>query len=445
MKFIDAIGLKYFYDKLKDKFVQRITYNKKTSADDTIHTDIERAIETPLIIGGKKNGSSDDTSLVLQHGNASFEDDTGNYIKITNSDVDIVSSYSIHLEGNVGIGPTPYYQDNKGIFYQNDKITLNADYVNSKCSQVYTGGYWLEAGTPTNTNLNIRVDTKLKVTFNKWVGTFYDGLKLSSESGSTVIYNFSSTETRLLKDVITASKTQIRNRLSSTCSTKLTEAKGFQVFTNLYADPEHCTDIADYTDTEKAILTNNTVQKNILELNKTKTFVDSIKTSNSSIKLTNSYNLYIANNIIDENGITLQTKINGIGNTEFKDVLSLTRTGIKLFGGSANKVFATDGSVLDLSKMVTTEIPSSSWKTSTPFNILDDVVTNIYKGETVGNYTKWILIPYADTENKKYTAYKKGNADYIYSNYAFNPSQPLLPWEFWLPSNLAVNTVEVDW
>lgn len=466
MKFIDAIGLKYFYNKLKDKFVQRITYNKKTSADDTTHTNITRAIETPLIIGGYKNDSSVDSgigqSLYLQQSKASFEDGTGSYIKLTSDNIDTHSDQATHLQSDNAIYLSNTYSFDYGVGLaiifesygtSNTEIKANIDrfYIHSPL-----GNDIAKLGRGVDT-VDIKFWSSNGIYFqglkdNKII-EFYlndpqkiedDGLKILFDSKKT--YNFSSTETHLLKDVITASKTQIRNRISSTCSTKLTQEKGFQVFTNLYADPEHCTDIADYSDEEKAVLTNNTVQKNILELNKTKTFVDSIKTSNSSIKLTNSSNLYIANNIIDENGITLQIKTNNIiDDTKFKDVLSLTRTGIKLSGGDANKVFATDGSILNLSKMVTTEIASSSWKTSTPFNILDDVVTNIYKGETVGNYTKWILIPHADSEIQKYTAYKKGNANYIYSNYAFDPNQPLLPWEFWLPSNLAVNTVEVDW
>ena len=115
--------------------------------------------------------------------------------------------------------------------------------------------------------------------------------------------------------------------------------------------------------------------------------------------------------------------------------------------GKNTELFAANGTLFDITTKADafTEIPSSSWKTSTPFNILDGLVTNIYKGETVGNYTKWILIPYADSENQKYTAYKKGNAKYIYSQYDFDPNQPLLPWEFWLPSNLTSGTVEVDW
>lgn len=170
-------------------------------------------------------------------------------------------------------------------------------------------------------------------------------------------------------------------------TTKL-DVTGGKVQGNLYVDPEHCTDIADITDAEKNLMVNHSVQWWLL---------NTFRVVSKAVQL-----------------------------------------------GSDNKIapiYLPD----NYYQLTAREIPSSSWKTSTPFNVLDGVVTNIYKGETVGNYTKWILIPYVDGESKKYTAYKKGNANYIYSKYDFDPSQPLLPWEFWLPSNLAVNTVEVNY
>lgn len=452
MKFIDAIGLKYFYDKLKDKFVQRIVYNKKTSVDDTTHTDIERAIETPLIVGGKKNSTSADNSLVLQDGNSSFEDGKGNYIKIGGENI-YVNSDNIHLD-------RLYIEkdnDEHCISWSGYKMSI---IVNSFYTQV--GGIGKIDMTKAGSNYNMLISTQdYKDSYIKFATAkcdcyisdsakpVDDGLKVNFSSNC--YYNFSSTETRLLKDVITASKTQIRNRISSTCSTKLTEAKGFQVFTNLYADPEHCTDIADYTDTEKAVLTNNTVQKNILELNKTKTFVDGIKESDTSISfkgVTISGNIIYTNkNIVSPTGITLQRVLPSVNGDTVSTKLSIKESGITIAGGKATQVFAANGSLFDISSKANafTEIASSKWSTSTPFSILDGVVTNIYKGETVGNYTKWILIPYVDGETQTYTAYKKGNSKYIYSKYNFDPNQPLLPWEFWLPSNLTAGTVEVDW
>lgn len=74
---------------------------------------------------------------------------------------------------------------------------------------------------------------------------------------------------RVLNDnlVMTMGNT-IKFKTSSSNTMRLTEGEGFKVFANMYAEPDHATDIAEYSDEEKAILSSNTVQKNILDLNK---------------------------------------------------------------------------------------------------------------------------------------------------------------------------------
>lgn len=90
------------------------------------------------------------------------------------------------------------------------------------------------------------------------------------------------------------------------------------------------------------------------------------------------------------------------------------------------------------------KVSSSIWETVTPFNILDGVITDIYKGETVGGNTKWILIPYKDTETQTYTAGTTANLRY-YGSYNYDPNLYNAPWELWLPENLGSRTVVVDW
>lgn len=90
------------------------------------------------------------------------------------------------------------------------------------------------------------------------------------------------------------------------------------------------------------------------------------------------------------------------------------------------------------------KVSSSLWASATPFNILNGVVTDIYKGETVGGNTKWILIPYLDTETQTYSAGTSSKPLY-YGTYNYDPNRYAAPWELWLPSNLAVRTVVVDW
>ena len=90
------------------------------------------------------------------------------------------------------------------------------------------------------------------------------------------------------------------------------------------------------------------------------------------------------------------------------------------------------------------KVSPSLWTTVTPFNILNGVVTDIYKGETVGGNTKWILIPYKDAETQTYTAGTTAKPFY-YGTYNYDPDKYAAPWELWLPSNVDINTVIVDW
>lgn len=60
----------------------------------------------------------------------------------------------------------------------------------------------------------------------------------------------------------------IKFKTSSSNTMRLTEGEGFKVFANMYAEPDHATDIAEYSDEEKAILSSDTIQKIILDLRK---------------------------------------------------------------------------------------------------------------------------------------------------------------------------------
>lgn len=90
------------------------------------------------------------------------------------------------------------------------------------------------------------------------------------------------------------------------------------------------------------------------------------------------------------------------------------------------------------------KVSSSIWETVTPFNIPNGVITDIYKGETVGDNTKWILIPFKDSETQTYTAGTTAKPRY-YGSYNYDPNLYNAPWELWLPSNLGSRTVVVDW
>lgn len=287
----------------KDGNVSYYTYD--TANGDKIKT----AIKASTITGGPQNDSSTQNCLILQNGNSDGHSSKGTYIKINNEDIDIVSGESIHLNSSVYIGSTAGDANNSGIVYERlsyddqPEIHIKADYINLDCKNVYPT-HVLEINGVSSPGVKFKSNDGFefysgitKTTVN--VGEATDGIKISKESptGTVINYLFNSTDSRLAKDMIQAhrefaedgvtidpTKSVIKFRIDSNNSAKLTQAKGFQVFTDLYADPEHCKDISDYTDSEKAILTNNTVQKNILDLNKNKADVSALPTKLSDLE-----------------------------------------------------------------------------------------------------------------------------------------------------------------
>lgn len=99
----------------------------------------------------------------------------------------------------------------------------------------------------------------------------YDGtaqVKLLSTYNSAA-FTINPTQLKLFGKSLELQKDRnIKFRTSSSNTMRLTEGEGFKVFANMYAEPDHATDIAEYSDEEKTILSSNTVQKNILDLNK---------------------------------------------------------------------------------------------------------------------------------------------------------------------------------
>lgn len=68
----------------------------------------------------------------------------------------------------------------------------------------------------------------------------------------------------------------IRLKTSSSNSVRLTEGEGFKVFANLFAEPDHATDITEFTDEEKAMLKNNSVQRLLIMILKKLNLIDVI-------------------------------------------------------------------------------------------------------------------------------------------------------------------------
>ena len=194
-------------------------------------------------------------------------------------------------------------------------------------------------------------------------------------------------------------------------------------------------------------------------------------TNNDEKSINDSNNISISPAQIN---ITTQGQIN---NVSHNDVVSITSNQILVYdainnntlyikptgmylpkSSSSTKVFATDGSLFDMSTKVSLKdgkidgsqvkdytIYESKWKTDTPFVINNGVITKIYKGECISDYVKWILIPLVDTEDQTYKAYSTSDSTYVYGEYNSHTGKYNAPWELWLPNNLKTGTVTIDW
>ena len=84
-------------------------------------------------------------------------------------------------------------------------------------------------------------------------------------------------EIRCWGDQVQARKgKQIKLKTSPNNSIRLTEGEGFKVFANLFAEPDHATDITEFTDEEKAMLKNNSVQRLLIMILKKLNLIDVI-------------------------------------------------------------------------------------------------------------------------------------------------------------------------
>lgn len=94
------------------------------------------------------------------------------------------------------------------------------------------------------------------------------------------------------------------------------------------------------------------------------------------------------------------------------------------------------------------EYLQDEWSTNTPIVDSNKQISSIYKGETVGGFTKWIIMfntgNGCETEDQSYTAYKKSNTGYTYGTYEYRYENFNKPWELWLPSDAAVGSVVID-
>ena len=113
--------------------------------------------------------------------------------------------------------------------------------------------------------------------------------------------------------------------------------------------------------------------------------------------------------------------------------------------GSSNAEITTDNLRTLLGSVLAPHvvIPSSYWN-ETPFMNTCGQISAIAKGETVNNTTKWILFLSHETEDQTYVASSSSKYGY-YGSHTFKYGFYSQPWEIWLPSNVAMRSVKIEY
>lgn len=277
MKFLNIDGLKYFLSKLEESFASKSDFDYVVKVNDDNKGNV---INARQVVNNQTTGVSDDYDLVL--GAAQTSKDS--YIKIDS--IRTIIDQTMNKDGNISI----YSPNSINIVCKN---TLNlqpytkTDATRSPlyCSDLYATSFHVSSHLPNgdvifqsnSTSFGVqRADESKKyiwVDFAEPSLSKIESVKILKDRTDTRYRNgamyIEQEKIRALNDnlVMTMDDT-IKFKTSSSNTMRLTEGEGFKVFANMYAEPDHATDIADYSDEEKTILSSNTVQKNILDLNK---------------------------------------------------------------------------------------------------------------------------------------------------------------------------------
>lgn len=290
MKFLSESGLTYFLNKLKGLFLTITDFNKVydngvVDAKQIVHkTNSGSSTNYDLVLGNKTDDESDSYIKIdstksvnsagkYKNGVISIDSadsvniNAGGTIKLNTkaNNINIDSYNAIHLIGdyfdfvpkdisknytlNVSQLGRIYLRNYKGKY---DNFYINVDTVDSSSDRQDKIQFFVEKGSDGNGNaantsvLDIRPDRIL--CFDKTIKAYPNG------------------DVSLSDNVQVNRNTEVKIRTSGDNTMRLTEGEGFKVFANMYAMPDHATDISEYTEEEQQLLANNTVQKIILNL-----------------------------------------------------------------------------------------------------------------------------------------------------------------------------------
>lgn len=248
----DASNVTQYYTSTRDKFI--------ADSDDIT---LQKCLYASAIVGKRKE-SDDETSpkeLIL-YGEGDNKN-TGKSSIVANQNLRLNSTNRVVINEHI------VASDFENIFEVNAKN-------NESILQV-----WYDADTPEG----CYTDIKGRMSFNgiDKANTFnvkdYDDINILGNnsfvvSTGTSIYTgyalgIEENKIRFLYNNDTRFSVDANNvklRTSANNSVRLTEGEGFKVFTNLYAEPDHVSDVTNMTDAEKQLLSDNTVQKLFVDM-----------------------------------------------------------------------------------------------------------------------------------------------------------------------------------
>lgn len=317
MKFLSESGLTYFLNKLKGLFLTITDFNKVYD---------NGVVDAKQIVHKTNSGSSTNYDLVL--GNKT-DDESDSYIKIDstrsitsnghnkfgNIDINTKNSLRVNADSNVTIA-SEYNRTNDDSRYgiieitdsvkpamRSSNILSGSEHYNELT--VYDEGIALKScynykGTNYSDNscMTFRVDYDNIYVF-KGISKYDNNsdkllsietahntndtdkiqfLRYKEGTTNTSTLDIRPTQIKCWTDAFSIKKDkEVRFKTSGSNSVRLTEGQGFKVFANMYAMPDHATDISEYTEEEQQLLANNTVQKLILKLNSSKASAKTVK------------------------------------------------------------------------------------------------------------------------------------------------------------------------
>ena len=370
MEFLSKDGLKHFLDKLKGWFVSKSEFRDVAAGDKHYsyfinarlvynnHVENSNIHNYDLRIGrGDANNTAD--SYIQLDSTKSESVVGGQVLGAKEGVIMIFSPSTIRLKANNKVDIQGRCDMDSGNCYSDFNVFNGV--ITSECDdfKFSTSSNGAGFSNSDETEKYVWFDKRGDSTFTN----FPKSLKIlkNSTTPNGAMY-IEQEKIRALNDnLVMTMNNNIKFKTSSSNTMRLTEGEGFKVFANMYAEPDHATDIAEYSDKEKKLLSENTVQRILLGLANGKANVQTVKK--------------IAKQTIQEEKICVRRSIR-IGSVGHNVKYFHNKPCIKLKNG---KNYRIKGDIILNSKDVFSNVIFNLTSRISTKNVPVDESTNIYK------------------------------------------------------------------